>query len=732
MRMRHRAIALSIVLVTTCTGVNAQDGTEDRGQQVLEEIIVTATRRDTALQDTPLSIGVLTGQDIEDSGALHIFDYWRMIPSLAVTDWGFAGNRFIIRGLSGSSGPETDESLTANYLDDTLLVSPQGLFTHAPSFRLVDIDRVEVLRGPQGTLFGAGAMGGAIRMITNQPDVSRSTQTLEAQVSNTAHGDLNYGLTGTWNLPLVEDSSALRIVAYHFDDDGFIDDIGQRQDNANGATTSGLRLSATAQVTDQLDITAKIAWEKMELEGFNFVDPNGKPPVGLVITDDYQSALMTDEWRDEETILYNVNLNYSSEIGDFVSVTSYFDSKTDAQLDISESINVFFGVFFPAWGIDGFRQKAFMQELRFASDLGGRFDWQAGAFYSDMDFDRGTVLPAPGFNAICGGCTGLPDGEETVLVSDVDDERRELGLFVDMSYWFTERLQGSIGARWYDLRRTASEVATGLFADPNLPVATREFDNDGINGKAVLSYKVTDDAMLYGLISEGFRLGGANEQAAAFLCNTEQTFDSDSIVNFEVGAKLQFFDSRMTFNTALYHAKWDDAQLLVQPRCGFSVGINSGGVTAEGIEIETAYVPNDRWELVLNAGYMNPTLDNDVPDIGAPAGRRLSNVPDLTANLSSTYRFPVLGGRQAFARADIQHVGSIYTEIGNVGRPRIELDPYTLVNLRTGIEGRQWRITLFADNVFDEQAVILCCRDNGEFTINRPRTIGIRARYSAD
>ena len=328
--------------------------------------------------------------------------------------------------------------------------------------------------------------------------------------------------------------------------------------------------------------------------------------------------------------------------------------------------------------------------------------------------------------------TGLPDGEETVLVSDVDDDRRELGLYVDLSYRFTERLQGSIGARWYDLRRRAHEVATGLFADPNLPVATREFENDGINGKATLSYKLTDDALLYALVSEGFRLGGANEQAAAFLCDTEQTFDSDSIVNFEVGAKMQFFGDRMVFNTALYHAKWDDAQLLVQPRCGFSVGINSGGVTAEGVEIETAYVPNDRWELSFNVGYMNPTLDNDVPDIGAPAGRRLSNVPDVTASFSSTYRFPALGGRQGFARADIQHVGSIYTEIGNVGRPRIELDPYTLVNLRTGIEGDRWRITVFADNVFDEQATALCCRDNGEFTINRPRTIGIRARYSAD
>ncbi len=335
-----RGITASFTLAIITATTQAQESAADNGQQVLAEIIVTATRRDTALQDTPLSIGVLTAQEIEDNGALHIFDYWRMIPSLAMTDWGFAGNRFIIRGLSGSSGPETDESLTANYLDDTLLISPQGLFTHAPSFKLVDINRVEVLRGPQGTLFGAGSMGGAIRLITNQPDAARFTQSYEAMISNTAHGDINHGFTAVWNLPLVENRSALRLVAYRFDDDGFIDDIGQGHDNANAVTTTGLRLSGSARVSDRFDVNAKIAYEEMKLDGFNFVDPNGKPPVGLIITDDYQAALMTDEWRDEETILFNVNLNYHSTVGDFVSVTSFFDSETNAQLDISESINV--------------------------------------------------------------------------------------------------------------------------------------------------------------------------------------------------------------------------------------------------------------------------------------------------------------------------------------------------------------------------------------------------------
>jgi outer membrane receptor protein involved in Fe transport len=720
------------MVIVSAMPVYAEDTGDNGERRVLEEIIVTATRRETSLQETALSVGVLTQQNIEDSGVLHIYDYWRMIPSLAVTDWGFAGNRYIIRGLSGSSGPEADEALTANYLDDTLLVSPQGLFTHAPSFRLVDINRVEVLRGPQGTLFGAGSMGGAIRLITNQADVTQSTQSYEAILSGTAHGGLNYGVTVVLNMPLVEDRSALRLAAYRFDDDGYIDDIGFLEDNANGVTTTGVRLNGTFKVTDKLTMTGKIAYEKSEADGFTFVDPTGKPPAGLIITDDYQTALLSDEFRTEETVLYNINLDYETTIGRFTSVTSYMDSTTDNGIDISETLNAFFGVFFPAGAEDGFTQKAFTQELRFASNSEGRFSWLAGAFYADMEFDRASVLPAPGFNAFCGGCTGLPDGEETLLVSVVDDERRELGLFVDFSYWLTDRWQANVGARWYDLQRSATEVATGFFADPTMPVATRQFNNDGINGKAALSFFATEETMFYVLASQGFRPGGANEQGAAFLCNAPQTFDSDSIWNYELGAKTRFLDDRLMLNSSIYRAKWSDAQLLVQPLCGFSVGINSGGVTVDGLEVETVFLPNDSWELAFNAGYIDPTLDNDVPEIGAPAGRRLSNVPDLTLSFSTTYRFDAFAGTNGFARADIQHVGSMYNEVGDIGRPRVEQPSYELVNFRIGLETDRWRLTLFADNLFDEQAVILCCRDNGEFTINRPRTVGVRARYNAD
>ena len=506
MRLRGR---IFVAALTACsTVISAQDYGDGDDAAVLEEIIVTATRRDKSLQQTSSSVGVLTERDIEDSGVLQIYDYWRMIPSLSVTDRGFAGNRYTIRGMTGSTGNETDESLTANYLDDTLLVSPQDLFTHAPSFRLVDMERVEVLRGPQGTLFGAGSMGGAIRMITNKADVSSSTQSYEAILSNTAHGGVNHGMTAIWNMPVVEDRSALRLVAYRFFDDGFIDDIGSGEDNANSNTTSGFRLGGTAILSDAFSLTAKIAYEDSDADSFAYVDTVGKASVGLNITDDYQNALLIDDFRDEETVLYDLNMDFSTSIGDITSVTSYVETDTDLAIDLSDEMGFFFGSFHPASVQEQFVQKALMQELRIASNSDGKFGWLVGAFYADMEFEKSTVIPAPGINSICGSCTGLPDGEEILVQSAVVDDRRETGLFADISFWFTDRLEANVGARWYDLRRRQTDNSIGFFADPAVPVSSLDISNDGVNGKGALSYHMSDDVMFYLLASQGFRMGG--------------------------------------------------------------------------------------------------------------------------------------------------------------------------------------------------------------------------------
>ena len=705
----------------------------------IEEIIVSATRREKSLQDVPVSVGVLTDEKLAAAGATHIYEYWRMIPSLSVVDRGLAGNRFVIRGLTGSPGNENDESMTAMYLDDTFLASPQALFAHAPSFQAVDLERIEVLRGPQGTLFGANAMGGAIRMITNKPDPSEALQIYELTLSQTAHGGTNYGVSGVINFPLSQENSAIRLAAYRFDNDGFIDDIGSGEKNANANSISGVRISISKEINENLTIGAKFAYEDIQLESFPYVDPNGKPSVGLPITGDYQVALMADDYRDEQNTVVSVDLQYSSGIGDVTAVTSFFESETTLVFDFSSILNSnpFFGSYLPSMADGSDVQNLFSQEIRIVVPESQRLSWQAGIYYAEMDFDLGASIIAPGVNAICGGCTGLPDGEEYLIVNDIDDARTEFGVFADLSYSLTEKLEATVGARWYDLDRQSTEISTGAFSNFLDPLSTtqssRAFSDSGLVGKGALSYRPNDYVTLYALAAQGFRPGGANELFAATTCSVPETFDSDDLWNYEVGVKARLYENSVSLNVAAYAIDWSDAQLMLAlpPPCLGNVAVNSGGVSIEGLEFETAMIVNEHWELSVGVGLTNATLDKDLPEISAPAGRRLAYVPDFTANGSATYRFSAFGDERFHLRADYQYVGRQYNEINDFGLvPRQELPAYSLLNLRLGADFDAWRLSLFADNVFDERAEIHCCEANGEFVINRPRTVGVRFRYN--
>ena len=704
-------------------------------QIMIEEIIVTATRRITDLQETAISVGVLTDNVIEDSGVLGLDDYWRNIPALAVTDRGFSGSRVTIRGISGSSGNEAGESTTAHYLEDSLLVVPQALFTKPPDFRLVDIERIEVLRGPQGTLFGSGSMGGAIRIITKPPDAREFGGSTEAILSTTSHGGMNYGITAVLNMPLTVDRSALRLVAYRFDEDGFIDDVGVGGNNVNGTSATGIRLAGAFDISDKLSIIGRVIYQDSRAESYTYVDPNGKPPLGFNITGDYQTALSTDDFRYEENTLTNLTLNYSAGPGDLTLVSSYLKSDTDMALDWAGEVNFFFGQFLASSIEFPHTQDAFMQEIRFSSKENGLINWIVGAFFADMDLETRLFSPIPGINAICGNCSGDPDGEEVLADFLVDDSRTETGIFADVTFKFSEKWQATIGARWYDLDRVFTQVGTGFFANPANPnkpvVIDQSFQDDGVTGRASLTYYMSDDTMIYGLISQGFRPGGVNDLGSSTVCNLPERFDADTLWNYEAGSKMGLLDGRMTLNAALYRINWEDAQLMLAPACGFTVALQSDGVTIDGVEIETSIAINNRWKLGAGVGLTNATLDRDIPSISAPAGQPLAFVPEVTANFNTTYQFHFMDRYEGFARLDAQYVGSTNNDISELGLAPFTKQPsYTLVNFRLGTQFDNWRVTLFADNVFNKQAVQRCCRVDGEFTVNRPRTVGIRVRFS--
>ena len=713
-------------------------------QTIIEEIVVTATRRESALQDVAKSVGVLTGKVLTDMRAMNFEDYWRSIPSMIVTDSGPFGTRVALRGLSSNTSARSDEALTAVYIDDTPIAPPEGFYTAPPDIYLMDVDRIEVLRGPQGTLFGASSMGGAVRTMTNKPDSSRTLRRFDASVSNTHHGDFNYEVNAVFNQPIREDRSAVRLVAFYSDMDGYIDDIGLGRENVNWSEAAGLRLSASTLIRDNASLTARVYYQDVESGSFNEVDHSGKPEIGLPTTNEYQLALLSAESRSDTFVMYNLELAVATDAADWISVTSYFENESNYAIDIGDEMNLFAGGYLAAVIAGYYDQQAFTQEFRVASKGDGQLDWLGGAFYLDQEVPRFDIVPAPGFhnlpacavfspppNAPVPTCTGFPDGEEILLIESITATREDYGVFGELGYRFNRRWEATVGARWYQVEKTQAGTTSGIWSGGFDLSTNAASDEDGVTAKGSLKFRVDDDLMFYALASQGFRPGGANDAAIVAVCpEAPAQYVSDELWNYEIGAKTSWLDRRVTLNGTLYHIDWSDAQIVVSaPGCPFPYSDNVGQATSEGIELELGWLINDAWYLAAGIGIIDATLDEAQPNnqIDAPAGTELPNVPEMTANLATTWRFRSFG-LPGFFRADAQYTGSSYSNIDH--NIRVRTPSYTLVDLTLGIETDAWRTELFVDNLLDEQAMQFCCRLNGEFVTNRPRTIGIRAIYS--
>jgi outer membrane receptor protein involved in Fe transport len=722
----------------------AETVASDSPMEIIEEIVVTATRRETRLQETAASVGVMSAQELEATLALSFEDYWRRIPSMAVTDLGLFGTQTAIRGLSGGAGALQGEPLTATYLNDTPLTQSDGYFRTTPDLYLVDMERIEVLRGPQGALFGASSMGGAIRNITKAPNEHQSEQRIEGTVSNTEHGGTNYILNAIFNQPLVKDRSAVRLAAFYQDMEGWVDDIGLDRENVNWNRVKGFRLSANTRFGDRVFVTGNIHYQDLEAGSYDEVDPNGKPEIGLATEGDYELALLVPESRADDLVVYSLDIDYAADRADWTSVTSYFESDSAYAIDIADEMNLYAGAYTTATIAGEFTHEAFSQEFRVASTEESRLGWLAGFFYLDKEVSGFERDPAPGFNnhPACVGvdplpdapyptCTGYPDGEEVMLVEQYTDTREDYGLFGDLSYEFGERWSASIGARWYQIEKGRDSLASGMWAGGFGVTDSWRSKEDGVTGKASISYRFSDDVMTYALASQGFRPGGATGASIVELCpEAPESYESDTLWNYELGMRASWLNDRLKVNGTVYHIDWSDAQVNVfSEDCLFYYTENSGEATSDGIELEVAALITPNWDLLLTAGYTDAVLQQalDDPAVDAPAGTELANVPDMTASLATTYTFPVLGNN-GFLRADIQYTGNSYNWVDLNVRQR--LPSYTLVNFRIGIDTGRWRTELFAENLFDEQAVLAQTRINGEYSTNRPRTVGLRATFT--
>ncbi len=749
-------LIFSFLLVAALPAL-AQSASEESENSALEEVIVTASYREVSVQDLSLAVSALTSEMLESMGATGIQDYYRTVPNFSIVDRGPGLRVYTLRGIS--TGLVTQSSATVGVYLDEIPITAAGF---QPDIKVFDLERIEVLRGPQGTLYGEGSMGGTLRLITPDPDPSGFYGRAEGTFSDTSEGGSNYSAAASVNIPLIENTLALRASAYYYDWSGYIDRIAQPDGvqfdfgAAVGAPPGIFPVLDSGPIAGRKDINGEetsggrigLLWNASESLSFELMylaqdaDYGGRPveanDVGDYNTDFYLSEPLQDE-LDLTALTIKWDLGWAS----FSSATSLWDRSVGRQADNSDLTKAIF----PGAKLSGVGtytedfQDEWTQEFRLTSQGDGKLSWLLGAFYEDKDngFEQ-HMIDDLGFFVDFVNMLGVPAQNEKQLLdlSGVFAET-QLAFYGELDYQFSDRWSGTIGLRYFDYEQTTTITNNDInILGLGLQDGVYRGDDSGTTSKFSLRYAATDNLMIYGTIAEGYRIGGVN--TAPLVPEESVVYGPDSLWSYELGAKITSADGRMTFNTAVYYVDWTDIQLALP--LGFSFAtVNAGEAESMGAEFEFAWQVTDRLDLMASLGLNDGELSRDVPEANNPSnpnpgfkGNTLPGVADSTASLSLQYAVPIADwGMDWFTRGDLQYTGDSQTTFNNLstanGQPsHFRLDAYTLLNLRLGLRNERWDVSLFADNVTDERAEVL--RDNAAYalrtTINRPRTIGVR------
>lgn len=742
-------------------------------ENVLDEIIVTAQKRATALQDVPFSVAAANEEQIRNSGSTSIVDLARNFAGLTITDLGPGQSQVAIRGISAGQvvrdQPGVKESVGV-YLDESAI--SVALFT--PDLDLFDLERFEVLRGPQGTLFGAGSSAGTVRYITRQPRLGEFEGAAEANAYTGTDTDVGGGVKGMVNVPMGE-TAAMRLVGYYNEQAGFIDSYypgrGVRED-VNSGEKSGARVAVLLQPNENISITPRLVYQKLETDGYPRIDVYnvlGNPfttTQPAVNPGERGQVTQFREGIDDEFMLADLRMEFVLGGLTLTSISSYTDRDLVVLRDASQltgSVTLSLGSTIPAEVrlnsplYDATSLKALSQEVRLASDGGGAFEWLIGAFYQDIERDYGQTLPTPGYDALLVRL-GLPPSSgfnappDTPYFSRVPYDFTQSALFGEATVHFTEQWALTGGLRFYDFEEERLLTFAGVFADVGYTNQAGSTSSDGFSPRVILSFEPNEDVLLTAQVARGFRLGGINDPLNVTLCSGadrviysgQPTFEDEKVLNYELGAKTAMADGRITFNAAVFYSDIDNLQVIADAgSCSSRIVLNAQA-EAVGTEVELFARASENWDFGLSATYVQAEITESRLDAsGAPIagirdGNRLPTSPEFQAAATATYTWPFSNAMDGFANFTFQHVGSSYTQladqeppVGCVGCPGApgffnfggstitqftfdpELPSYEIGNLRFGVKTAAWEAAAFVNNVWDERAFLSLDRERG-------------------
>ena len=772
------SIATALLLSTSIAFAqdSASQDSAAESETYLEEVTVTARKREETLQDIPISVAARTENQMRQSGLRSLEDISQTVASFSVQNLGPGQSVVAIRG---SSAGKQDRDLpgikeqVGVYLDESVI--SLSLFT--PDLDLFDLNRVEVLRGPQGTLFGSGSLSGTVRYITNQPDTGSSYGAVELD-ANTVDGGSSGGYGKAFvNAPLGE-STALRVAAYYTKLPGFIDahqPDGSIKKDVNDGERYGGRIALRFEPSDQLSITPRLVYQKVEVDGYNREDlynilgneyTTTRPNVSYGKNEQYTQ--FDETFTDEFTLVdLDIAYNFDNDMT-LTSITSYTDRSIVAGRDAGALTSSITG------GSQGFGEDVYTldaplddntevsgwtQELRLdgGSDT---FAWVAGVFYSDFERDYGQELLVAGYEDLTGiGTEGdYIAPKDGLFWSQLQYDFKQLAIFGEATWSVTDRFDLTGGLRYYDFDEKRIQTFDGIFSAPG--TTTGGAKADGFAPRLIADFAVNDNVSINGQISKGFRLGGLNDPLNLPLCTPEDAstfggfdnFGDEKLWNYEAGVKSVVMGGRATFNAAIFYQDIKDLQaVLLAGTCSSRIVYNVPKAHSAGIEFEFAAQQTDRFDWALSASYINAELDSSVTSIapdgsvsilaGLEDGNRLPSVPEFQGAAAATYVIPMDNNWETYIHGIVQYVGDRVTQFGDytegfgnvnmlsfeqggggtIGGPLTqccftfdyELPSYTTANARVGIRNYKWDVAFYVNNFTNEQAYLALDQERG-------------------
>ena len=663
----------------------------------LEEIVVTAQKRSERLMDVPMSISALSGEELAASQSFQLEDFAGKVPGVSLINFGGAGTQVVIRGITTGSVPVN--SGVATYIDETPFSASGpfgGQYLLTPNLDTFDMQRIEVLRGPQGTLYGANSLGGVLKYVTNAPDPSGFAAAAETGVSSVHNGGTGFDTHGMINLPLAQDL-AVRIVGYDNFYPGFIDDPSRGLSDTNDSRFTGVRGSILYAPNEAFSIRLTALTQNKSWN--DYPDEDVAPGTLQPIYGDFIQEKFINNAGHSTADLFNATVNWDAGPVKLLSTTSYYSFRPHIQVEYETLNGVVSSILGGAYGTALFENdpvKALTEELRLSSTGDNPLQWQAGAYFTDQDsreFEQIDPIDATS-RAI------LYDFPLNLGTVSVPVHYRESAGFADLDYHFSPTFDASVGGRYSSYDQGFHETAVGVFGggeDIGSDTSQHVFTYSGD-----LRWHALPTVMLYARVAEGYAPGGPNAVLAGSAFSN--SYGSSTTINYEAGVKTSGLNGALTAELSAFDVHWHDIQLQAVID-GVGGVANGGAAQSTGAEWNLGYLPVKGLTLYFNGAYTDARLTQATPaSVGGEPGDRLPGVPRWGMSAGVEYKQPLFGDYQGLVAAESRFTGDRYSDFV-AGTPRQDIPSFNILDVRAGLETTRWSLTFFAKNVANKIAI---------------------------